>query len=193
MPDINYRRNDLCTRCRLPAQIGPREDDRIMEDARPAATNGRPRREPRSPESYARLYEKPLPYSLEAEMALLGSMILDPKVAPDVISTLSGAGDFYSETHAAIYQALVDVYDRIPDADAVAIVDTLRDRGQLDQVGGPDYISKLAYETPSSAGALRYARIVADKAKLRKLINAADQIIYDALNAGQYGIDGARE
>jgi replicative DNA helicase len=165
-----------------------------MDDTRSATVNGRPRREARSPQSFAKLYEKPLPYSLEAEMALLGSMILDPKVVPDVMALLAGAAkDFYSEQHAAIYQALIDVYDRIPDADGVAIVDALRDRGQLEQIGGADYISKLAYETPSSAGASRYARMVSDKARLRRLIDAADQIIYDALNVGQFGVDGARE
>src|SRR5690242_9237329 len=115
-----------------------------MDDPRPAGGNGRAQRESRSAQSFARLYEKPLPFSLEAEMALLGSMILDPKVVPDVMAHLDGSRDFYSESHAAIYQALLDVYDRIPDADAVAILDTLRDRGQLDQVGGADYISKLA-------------------------------------------------
>jgi replicative DNA helicase len=154
--------------------------------------NGRQGR-PRSAEFFARLYERPLPYSLEAEMALLGSMILDPRVVPDAMSIVGDVNDFYDESHAAIYQALVDVYDRVPDADLVAIVDVLRDRGQLERAGGPEYLGKLASETPSAAGALRYAKIVSDKAKLRRLIDAADQIIYDALNAGQFGVDGARE
>ena len=85
------------------------------------------------------------------------------------------------------------MYDRVPDADLVAIVDALRDRDQLEQIGGIDFLSKLATETPSSAGAMRYARIVSDKARLRKLIDAADRMIYDALNVGEYGIDGVRE
>jgi replicative DNA helicase len=153
----------------------------------PGGRGGRPL------ESFAKLYERPLPFSLEAEMALLGSMILDPRAASDVMSVIAGAEDFYSEAHAAIYKALVDVYDRSPDADLVLIVDTLRDRGQLDEAGGPEYLARLANETPSAAGALRYARTVADKAKLRRLIDAADQIIYDALNVGDFGLDGARE
>jgi replicative DNA helicase len=170
-----------------------------MDDApgRNGPLNGRRRprdnRQASSAESFARLYERPLPYSLEAEMALLGSLLLDPKVAPDVMSIVGSTTDFYSETHGAIYQAVIDVYDKIPDADLVDIVDCLRDRDHLEQIGGPDYLSKLAYETPTAAGALRYAKIVADKAKLRKLIDAADQIIYDSLNAGQYGLEGARE
>jgi replicative DNA helicase len=144
-------------------------------------------------ESFAKLYERPLPFSLEAEMALLGSMILDPRAAADVMGIISGAGEFYSEANGAIYKALIDVYDNTPDADLVAIVDVLRDRGQLEDIGGPEFLARLASETPSAAGALRYAKTVADKAKLRRLIDAADQIIYDALNVGEYGIDGARE
>jgi len=165
-----------------------------MEDSRNAGGAGRrDRRQARPLDSFAKLYERPLPFSLEAEMALLGSMLLDPKVVPDVVSSLAGSEDFYSEAHGAIYKALIDVYDKVPEADLVAIVDALRDRGQLEEVGGSDFLAKLAYETPSSAGAGRYAKTVADKAKLRKLIDAADKIIYDALNVGEFGIDGARE
>src|SRR4051812_19700250 len=166
-----------------------------MDDAPRGNGNGRhrDRREARPLDSFARLYERPLPYSLEAEMALLGSLILDPRVLPDIVSVVGSTTDFYSENHGRIYQALIDVYDRQPEADLVAIVDVLRDRGELDQVGGPDYLSKLATETPSAAGALRYAKTVADKARLRRLIEAADKIIYDALNVGDFGLDGARE
>lgn len=144
-------------------------------------------------ESFAKLYERPLPYSLEAEMALLGSMLLDPRVLSDVMSIVTGAEDFYSEAHAAIFQAVHDVYDKIPDADLVPIVDTLRDRGKLELVGGGEYLTKLANETPSAAGAVRYAKMVADKARLRRLIEAADRMIYDALNAGEFGVEGAGE
>ncbi len=144
-------------------------------------------------ESFAKLYERPLPYSLEAEMALLGSMLLDPRVLSDVTSIITGAEDFYSEGHAAIYQAVHDVYDKIPEADMVQILDALRDLGKLDLAGGAEYLSKLANETPSAAGAVRYAKAVADKARLRRLIEAADRMIYDALNAGEFGIEGAGE
>ncbi len=164
-----------------------------MDDA---GSNGRkPQRQAggRGLDSFARLYERPLPFSLEAEMALLGSMLLDPRVVPDVVGVVTAADDFYAESHRAIFGALVEVYDKVPDADLVGIVDALRDRGQLEQIGGADYLSKLANETPSAAGAARYAKTVADKAKLRRLIDAADRMIYDALNVGQYGVEGARE
>ncbi len=153
----------------------------------------RPRRETRAADSFAKLYERPMPYSLEAEMALLGSLLIDPRVLSDVAAIITSREDFYSEAHGDIFQALFDVYDKLPDADMVAILDTLRDRGKLELIGGADYLSKLAYETPSSAGAIRYAKTVADKARLRRLIDAADQMIYDALNAGEFGVEGASE
>lgn len=126
-------------------------------------------------------------------MALLGALLLNPRVAPDVIGIIARDDDFYSEAHRALYRTLLEVYDRIPDADLVPITDALRDKGQLDAIGGMAYLEKLAGETPSSAGALHYARIVAEKAKLRKLVEAAEQILYDTLHVGQLGPDGARE
>ncbi|MEX2220099.1 MAG: replicative DNA helicase [Phycisphaerales bacterium] len=167
--------------------------DEAKGNGRAGTRGGRDKRDAKSLDSFARLYERPLPYSLEAEMALLGSLILDPRVAPDVITIIRSGTDFYSEAHAAIYAALIEVYDKIPDADLVAVVAVLQDRHQLELIGGPEYLSKLAVETPSAAGATRYAKVVRDRAKLRKLIESADKMIYDALNAGEFGIDGARE
>src|ERR1700690_371230 len=166
---------------------GVTREDGVMDDA---AMNGR--RAQRTGgggglDSFAKLYERPLPFSLEAEMARLGSMLLDPRVVPDVVAVVTDADQFYGESHRALFAALVDVYDKVPDAALGGIVDALRDRGHLDQVGGADYLAKLATETPSPAGAIRYAKTVADKAKLRRLIDAADRMIYDALNVGQYG------
>jgi replicative DNA helicase len=126
-------------------------------------------------------------------MALLGAMLLNPKVTSDVIGVVRGAEDFYAEAHRAIFKTLLEVYDRNPDADLVPILDALRDRGQLELIGGQAYLEKLAGETPSSAGAVHYARIVSEKAKLRKLVEAAEQILHDALHVGQLGPDGARE
>lgn len=126
-------------------------------------------------------------------MALLGAMLLNPRVTPEVTGLVTRAEDFYSEAHAAIYQTLIDVYDRTPEADLVTIVDTLRDRGQLELVGGIPFLEKLASETPSSAAAVHYAQIVAEKAKLRRLIEASEETIHEALGAGSLGPDGARE
>lgn len=143
----------------------------------------------RNANSFARLYERPMPFSLEAEMALLGSMLLDPRVVPDVVGVVTSADDLYAEAHRAIYGATLATYEATPNAELVEVLETLRGRGQLEQIGGADYLSKLVNETPSAAGAGRYAKIVADKARLRRLIDAADQTIFDALHCGLFEVD----
>jgi len=139
------------------------------------------------------LFDKKPPVALEAEMSLLGSMILDPNVIADVIGALKGPGDFYDDRHAHIYSALVDVYDRHHSGDLVQVTDLLRDKAVLDLVGGPAYLVELANAVPTAVNAPHFARIVAEKAKLRRLIQAAGQILYDAYHAGELGPDGARE
>ncbi|HYE62794.1 MAG TPA: replicative DNA helicase [Phycisphaerales bacterium] len=160
-----------------------------------APTNGRSRRNFNRLEqvSVKDLFDRQPPQALEAEMSLLGSIILDPGVIPDVISLIKGAGDFYKVQHAEIYKAVLDVYDQRNTGDLVQIVDLLRDRNVLDQVGGADYLVELANCVPTAVNAPHFARIVAEKAKLRRLIDAAGQILYDAYHVGELGPEGARE
>src|SRR5437763_10888378 len=77
--------------------------------------------------SVSALFERQPPQSPEAEMSLLGSMILDPAVIPDVIGLIKGPEDFYRESHGHIYKAVLDVYDQRHSGDLVQIVDLLRD------------------------------------------------------------------
>jgi replicative DNA helicase len=143
--------------------------------------------------SAQKLFEKEPPFSPEAEMSLLGSMILDPLVIVDVLGILKGKEDFYKEAHQHIYQALVDVYDQFNTGDLVQIVDMLRHRRVLEQVGGSEYLVELANSVPTSVNAPHFARLVAEKAKLRKLIDAAGAILYDAYHAADLGPEGAKE
>jgi replicative DNA helicase len=155
--------------------------------------HGRPERRQIPPISAKDLFDRKPPASVEAEMSLLGSMILDPNVIPDVLGVVRRAEDFFKGAHGHIYQAVVDVYDRHHSGDLVQIVDLLRDRGVLEQVGGSAYLVELASAVPSAVNAPHFARIVAEKAKLRRLIDAAGQIIYDAYHTGELGAEGARE
>ncbi|MFA6044013.1 MAG: replicative DNA helicase [Phycisphaerales bacterium] len=139
------------------------------------------------------LFDKQPPASPEAEMSLLGSVILDPAVIPDVLGIVKGPSDFALEKHSHIYKAVVDIYDQHHSGDLIQITDLLRDRGVLDQVGGADYLVELANAVPAAVNAPHFARLVAEKAKLRRLIEAAGQILYDAYHAGDLGPDGARE
>lgn len=131
-----------------------------------------------------RSIERPLPYTLEAEMALLGAMLLNPAVVPDVTAIIRDESDFYALAHQAIWQSLIRVYEADPKADLVPILEDLRDHQALDLIGGQAYLEKLATETPSSAGANHYAKLVVDKARLRELVEASEQTLYDIRNIG---------
>lgn len=143
--------------------------------------------------STEKLFDRLPPHSLEAEMSLLGSILLDPRLLSDVLSIVRSPDDFYAEAHTAIYKAAVEVFDRYNSGDLVQIVETIKDKGQLELIGGSEYLVKLAESVPSAVNAPHYARIVAEKAKLRKLIDAAGTILYDAFHVGELGPDGARE
>lgn len=145
------------------------------------------------PISAQQLFDRQPPQALEAEMSLLGSLILDPKVVPDALSIVRNEKDFYSEGHSHIYRAVVDLYDQRHSGDLVQLVDMLRDRKVLDVVGGIDYLETLANCVPSAVNAPHFAKIVAEKAKLRRLIDTAGAIIYDAYHSGELGPEGARE
>ncbi len=126
-------------------------------------------------------------------MALLGSMILEPKVITDILAIVTGPEDFYKEAHGHIYRALIEIYDQRDSGDLIQTVTMLRDRGILDQCGGDQYLVDLANSVPSAVNAPHFAKIVAEKARMRRLIDACGNILYDAYHAGDLGPDGARE
>lgn len=140
--------------------------------------------EPRRVE-LTQLFDKLPPHALEAEAALLGSMILDWRVCGEVVQIVKGAQDFYSEAHATIYEALVELYDKHQSIDMVQLNQRLVDKQQLEQVGGLAYLMELAEAVPSAATAAYYARIVRDKAVLRRLIEATGHILYDCYNSDE--------
>jgi len=142
--------------------------------------------------SVDKLFDRLPPHSLEAEMSLLGSLILDPKVTPDVLGLVRNGQAFYSEAHATIFDALLTLYEQHQSGDLLQLIEALRDKESLEQVGGPDYLLKLAEAVPSAANAPHYARIVSEKAKLRGLIDAAGQMLYEAYHTADLGPEGAR-
>lgn len=126
-------------------------------------------------------------------MALLGSMLLDPGVIPLVLDWVKGPEAFYSEAHGAIYRAVVELYDKHAALDLVQALERLRDAGVLERVGGADYLVQLVEGVPSAVNAPHFARLVAEKHRLRSLINAAGEMLYEAYHAGEIGPDGVRE
>ncbi|MBQ8303176.1 MAG: replicative DNA helicase [Clostridia bacterium] len=128
-----------------------------------------------SPSSFIRQ----MPVSIEAEQALLGSIIVSPG-AFDKIGGFISAEDFYVEEHKHIYSALLKMYAQNKTIDVVTLVNALVEIGDRDEAGGIQYITLIAESVPSAANVLDYAKIVKDKSTLRRLINVCDEINEDA-------------
>ena len=126
---------------------------------------------------------KQMPVSIEAEQALLGSIIINPE-SFDRIGGMINVDDFYLEEHKHIYSALLKMYAQSKMIDTVTLVNALVEEGDRDEAGGVQYISLIANSVPSVANVKDYARIVKDKAVLRHLISACDEISTDAYEEG---------
>lgn len=119
--------------------------------------------------------EKLLPQNIEAEQALLGSILIDPEVI-DEISDLITADDFYRDVHRTIYAVMVRLHARREPIDLITLANELERDQQLEEVGDFSYLTSLSCQVPTSVNAEHYARIVAKKAELRRIIHAGGQI-----------------
>lgn len=115
------------------------------------------------------------PQNIEAEQSVLGSLLIDPEAILKVTSSLRPE-DFYRETHALIYKAIVDLHERRQPADFVTLCDELERRKELEEVGGPGYLTSVINAVPTSVHVQYYGRIVERTATLRRLISAAAEI-----------------
>ena len=119
------------------------------------------------------------PQNLQAEMSVLGSMLLDNEVIPDVARFLK-KNDFYSPDHQTIYDATLALFDEGHPVDVLLLTDALQRRGDLERIGGPDYLVALLECVPSAANAEYYAHIVRQAALRRHLIHACTEIARDS-------------
>ena len=131
------------------------------------------------------LLNKKLPQAIEAECALLGSMILDWRVIGEVVQIIDSGDSFYEKKHESLFGVLVQMYDQNVSLDMVQLKHRLEDLGLLDRVGGVAYLVELAESVPSASSAVYYARIVRDKAVLRRLIDAAGNILNEAYTGAE--------
>jgi replicative DNA helicase len=115
------------------------------------------------------------PNNLEAEMAVLGSILVDREMMATV-SEICAPHDFYAHVHETIFGALLQLYERGEPLDKITVAEELRRRALLDKVGGIPYLSSLMDMVPTAASAEYYANIVREKAALRGLIHAGTQI-----------------
>ena len=122
-----------------------------------------------------------LPASIEAEQALLGSIIVDPD-SFDKVGGMISAEDFYVDEHKHIYTTLLKMYGQSKTIDVVTLVNALVEAGYRDESGSVQYVSLIAGSTPSSANIKDYAKIVKDKSMLRHLIGICDEINEQAYN-----------
>ncbi len=119
------------------------------------------------------------PQNIEAESAVLASMLLDREAIARTIEILDGES-FYKEANRKIYDAIVKLYDLNEAIDLVTIIEELKKRDLLEHVGGPAYITELAGGVPTAANVEYYAKIVKEKHLLRSLINTATQIVTES-------------
>ena len=126
--------------------------------------------------------ERRLPSAPEAEIALLGSLLLNHTVLQRVEAIVDGPEDFSLPKHGTIYAALVAEIHHSGAVDLALLHQRLVDEGVLDDVGGPAYLLQLAEAVPSAVNAPQYAQVVAEKAVLRRHIDALAEGISDALD-----------
>ena len=129
--------------------------------------------------SASELLDRIPPHSLDAEKAVLGSLLLDPQMC-DEVALLLRPEDFYVEANGKLFAHLMAMHDEGGRIDATLLVERLRRYGDLAAVGGPAYLGEVAQSVPFAAHAVYYARIVREKATLRDLIHAGAEIIRDA-------------
>ncbi len=135
--------------------------------------------------------DRKLPFSLEAEQSLLGSILIDPQCMDD-IAALVNADDFYVPEHTEIFRAMQSMYLKSKNIDVVTLIEELVRSGTYDEAGGREYLKLVAQTVPTASNAKDYADIVRDKAILRKLIEAGEDIT-EAAYAGDDSADNLVE
>lgn len=122
------------------------------------------------------------PYSPEAELAVLGGMLIDPDGLVKAIE-LVGDADFYPERHRRLFRALTAIYQRNEAIDVVTVAEELKNGGDFEAVGGMQFLATLLDSVPTAANIEYHARIVREKSTLRRLIEAASGVIQEAYSA----------
>ncbi|MBN9151903.1 MAG: replicative DNA helicase [Cryobacterium sp.] len=120
--------------------------------------------------------ERTPPHDLLAEQSAIGGMLLSKDAVADVIETVRAA-DFYIPKHELIFDAILSLYSHGEPTDVIAVTDELTKTGELSRAGGAEYLHTLTGLVPTAANAGFYANIVAEKAVLRRLVEAGTRIV----------------
>lgn len=116
------------------------------------------------------------PHNLEAEMSVLGSLMLD-KDAIIKVADLVKVGDFYKDAHNIVYEVMLGLYEAREPIDVLSLSNRLDEKGKLDTVGGSAYLGTIVNAVPSASNVAHYAKLVQKKALLRRLIGAATEMV----------------
>jgi replicative DNA helicase len=116
------------------------------------------------------------PNDVAAEQCVLGSMLLSPNAIADVVELVQ-ARDFYRPAHQIVFERILDLYGRGHPVDAITVKDELLKHGELSRIGEAPYLHTLVASVPTAASAGYYAKIVREKARLRRLIEVGTQIV----------------
>lgn len=138
---------------------------------------------------------KKLPYSLEAEQSVIGSVLLDPKCISDVFS-ICRPSDFYVESHKEIIDCLYAMQNSGEEIDIITLIEALKQRGSYDEENGKEYLYRAAENVPTAKNVRKYAEIVSSKALLRNLISASEDIIgmcYEGADEVSHIVDAAEQ
>jgi replicative DNA helicase len=131
-------------------------------------------------------FDRTPPQDIAAEQGVLGGMLLSKDAVADVVEILK-THDFYKPMHSTIYDTILELYGRGEPADAVTVTAALSDSGDLSRVGGVPYLHTLMESVPTAANASYYARIVSERAVLRRLVEAGTKIVQLGYGAGGNG------
>lgn len=135
------------------------------------------------------------PHDLEAEQAIIGSMLTDKDAVISSVEVLKEE-DFYREDNRAIYRAILNLYNRAEPIDIITVKAELETMGKFEQIGGLEYLAELPEKVPTTANALKYIKIVEEKSLLRSLIKTANEIIelgYDPTEEVENIMEGAEK
>jgi len=130
-------------------------------------------------------FERTPPHDVAAEQCVLGGMLLSKDAISDVIEVIR-PHDHYRPAHQIIHEVVLDLYGRGEPADAITVANELTRRGEIGRVGGAPYLHTLIASVPTAANAGYYARIVRERAILRRLVEAGTRIV-------QFGYAGDAE
>ena len=116
------------------------------------------------------------PHDIEAEQAVIGSMLTDKDAVVSAIEVLK-EDDFYRDDNKAIYSAILNLYNRAEPIDIITVKAELEAMGKFEQVGGLEYLAELPEKVPTTANSMKYIKLVEEKSTLRNLIKTANEII----------------